>query len=199
MVFIEGCRNPKSVTVLLRANSKKSLDEYHRSVLDVISVLKDFIMKPFIIGGGGSTEAIIANKIRSKANLIEGRKQIVIQKFAEALEEIPLTIARNAGMNTIDTITQLRSKYSTYPNGKKINRWYGVDAIERKISEMFSCDIIEPTIVKEQILKTAVEVTNLLVRVDNVQMAKPVMNTHTHEDEYKAFPSGRRQQTRPLL
>ena len=98
MVFIEGCRNPKSVTVLLRANSKKSLDEYHRSVLDVISVLKDFIMKPFIIGGGGSTEAIIANKIRSEANLIEGRKQIVVQKFAEALEEIPLTIARNAGI-----------------------------------------------------------------------------------------------------
>jgi archaeal chaperonin len=190
MVFIEGCRNPKSVTLLLRANSKKSLDEYHRSVLDVISVLKDFVMKPFIIGGGGSTEAIIANKIRSKANLIEGRKQIVVQKFADALEEIPLIIARNAGMNPTDTVTQLRSKYSTYSNGKKINRWYGVDAMERKISEMFSCDIIEPTIVKEQILKTAVEVTNLLVRVDDVLIAKPVMNSHTHEDGTKHSHQG---------
>jgi archaeal chaperonin len=79
----------------------------------------------------------------------------------------------------------LRSKYSCFNAKKKITGWYGVDAIERKISEMFSCNVIEPTMVKEQILKTAVEVTNLLVRVDDVLMAKPVMNTHTHEDGTK--------------
>lgn len=193
MLFIEGCSNPKSVTLLLRTNSKRFLDEYHRSVLDVISVLKNFITKPLIVGGGGSTEMIIANKVRAKANSIEGRRQIVVQKFASALEEIPLTIARNAGMDTIDTLTELRSKYSStaYFNGKKkITRWYGVDAIERKISEMFSCNVIEPTIVKEQILKTAVEVTNLLVRVDDVLMAKPVMNTHTHDDGTKHSHQG---------
>lgn len=181
IVFIEDCKNPKSVTLLLRANSKRILDEYHRSVLDALSVLGDFITKPQIVAGGGSVEAIIAAKIRTRANLISGRKQIVIQKFADALEEIPLTIARNAGMSEIDTLTQLRSKHSMSYNNDKFN-WYGINPIGRKIEEMLSKGIIEPSIVKEQIMKTAVEVTNLLIRVDDVLMAKPAMQTHTHND-----------------
>ena len=181
MVFVEGCKNPKSVTLLLRANSKRLLDEYHRSVLDAISVLKDFFIKPSIVAGGGSTEAIIASRIRKIANSISGREQFAVQKFADALEEIPLTIARNAGMNAVDTITQLRSKCSTSTNGNKLH-WYGIDAIERKIKEMFSQNVIEPTLVKEQIIKTAVEATNQLIHVDHVLMAKPTMHTHTHAD-----------------
>ena len=181
IVFIEDCKNPKSVTLLLRANSKRILDEYHRSVLDALSVLGDFITKPKIVAGGGSVEAMIAAKIRTRANLVSGRKQIVIQKFADALEEIPLTIARNAGMSEIDTLTQLRSKHSISYNNDKFN-WYGINPIGRKIEEMLSKGIIEPSIVKEQIMKTAVEVTNLLIRVDDVLMAKPTMQTHTHDD-----------------
>ncbi|MEX1997033.1 MAG: thermosome subunit alpha [Nitrosopumilaceae archaeon] len=181
MVFVEGCKNPKSVTLLLRANSKRLLDEYHRSVLDAISVLKDFFIRPSIVGGGGSTEAIIASRIRKMANSISGREQIAVQKFADAFEEIPLTIARNAGMNAVDTITQLRSKCSASTNGNKLH-WYGIDAIERKIKEMFSQNVIEPSLVKEQVIKTAVEVTNQLLHVDHVLMAKPTMYTHTHAD-----------------
>ena len=181
MVFVEGCKNPKSVTLLLRANSKRLLDEYHRSVLDAISVLKDFFIKPSIVAGGGSTEAIIAGRIRKIANSVSGREQFAVQKFADALEEIPLTIARNAGMNTVDTITKLRSKCSTSTNDNKLH-WYGIDAIERKIKEMFSQNVIEPTLVKEQIIKTAVEATNQLIHVDHVLMAKPTMYTHTHAD-----------------
>jgi thermosome len=181
IVFIEDCKNPKSVTLLLRANSKRILDEYHRSVLDALSVLGDFITRPKIVAGGGSVEAMIAAKIRTRANLVSGRKQIVIQKFADALEEIPLTIARNAGMSEIDTLTQLRSKHSISHNSDKFN-WYGINPIGRKIEEMLSKGIIEPSIVKEQIMKTAVEVTNLLIRIDDVLMAKPTMQTHTHDD-----------------
>ena len=185
MVFIEGCKNPKSVTILLRANSKRLLDEYHRSVLDAFSVLSDFIAKPKVVAGGGSVEVIIASRVRRNADSEASRKQIVLRKFADALEEIPLTIARNAGMNEIDTLVELRTKQ---PNGlsnknknKKI-RWYGVDPIQRKIEEMLSKKIIEPSLVKEQVFKTAVEVANLLVRVDDVLMAKPAMQTHTHDD-----------------
>jgi chaperonin GroEL (HSP60 family) len=183
MVFIEECKDPKSVTLLLRANSKRILDEYHRSVLDAISVLSDFIAKPTIVAGGGSVEAIIAAKVRRMADSVSSRKQIVIQKFADALEEIPLTIARNAGMCEIDTLIQLRLKHSaiSYNNNDKFN-WYGVNPVERKIEEMLSKKIIEPSLVKEQVLKTAVEVTNLLVRVDDVLMAKPTMQTHIHDD-----------------
>jgi chaperonin GroEL (HSP60 family) len=187
MVFVEDCKNPKSVTILLRANSKRLLDECHRSILDAIAVIKDFIIKPSIVAGGGSPEAIIASRIRRQARLISGREQIVVEKFAEALEEIPLIIATNAGMNIVDTLVQLRSKCSSSSsaippsNDGKVSRWYGVNAIERKVEEMFS-NAIEPSLVKEQVIKTAVEVTNLLISVDDVLMAKPVMNIHTHAD-----------------
>ncbi|HEY3094998.1 MAG TPA: TCP-1/cpn60 chaperonin family protein [Nitrososphaera sp.] len=184
MVFVEGCKNPKAVTLLLRANSKRTLDEYHRSVIDAISVLRDFIVKPSVIAGGGAAEAAIARIVREKASFIPGREQIVVQKFAEALEEIPLTIARNAGMDVIDSLAQLRSQHS---NGKASS--YGVNAIERKVDEMLP-SIIEPTVVKEQVIKTAVEVTNLLVRVDDVLMAKPTMYTHTHSNGTKHSHAG---------
>jgi chaperonin GroEL (HSP60 family) len=182
MVFIEGCKNPKSVTLLLRANSKEALAECHRSVLDAINVLKDFITKPSIVSGGGCTEMAIAKRVKEKASQIAVREQIVIQKFAEALEEIPLTIARNAGMNVIDTLSELRLKnYLCNGNASSI---YGVDAIERRIKVMFPY-VIEPSVVKEQIIKTAVEVTNMLIRVDDVLMAKPTTYTHTHADGTK--------------
>ncbi len=181
MVFIEGCKNPKAITLLLRANSKETLAECHRSVLDVINVLKDFITKPAFVTGGGSIEMAIARRVKEKASKIVGREQIVIQKFAEALEETTLTIARNAGMNVIDTLAQLRSKHSL-SNGNA--SFYGVDAIERTVKVMFP-SIIEPYVVKAQVIKTAVEVTNMLIRVDDVLMAKPTMYTHTHTDGTK--------------
>jgi chaperonin GroEL (HSP60 family) len=169
---------------LLRANSKRTLDECHRSALDAISVLRDFIVKPWVVAGGGAAEVAIAKTVREKAPSIPGREQIVVQKFAEALEEIPLTIASNAGMNVINTLTQLRSAHS---KGQASS--HGVDAIERKVKEMLP-SVIEPAVVKEQVFKTAVEVTNLLVRVDDVLMAKPTMHTHTHDDGTKHAHAG---------
>jgi chaperonin GroEL (HSP60 family) len=194
MVFVNGCKNPTSVTILLRANSKKILDEFHRSVLHCLHVLKDFVDSPKVVGGGGAAESIIAHLIRKSSYLISGKEQIVVQKFAEAVEEVPLTIARNAGMNRIDTATELRERVSSEFNLKKEKRgksnhtpkhngnhpWYGVNAKERKIDKMMSLGVIEPLIVKEQIFFTAVEVISLLIRVDDVLMAKPVMDTHMH-------------------
>jgi archaeal chaperonin len=193
MVFVDGCRNPKSITFLLRANSKKILDEFHRTILDSIYVLRNFIELPKIVPGGGAVEAFIALLVKERSHMYSGKEQIVIQKFAEALEEIPLTIARNAGMNIVDVGTQLREKvYSQYlVNHEKIwkgdhhpynnnHDWYGVNAIERKIDNMMKLHVIEPLMVKEQILITAAEVIKLLIRVDDVLMKKPVMDTHMH-------------------
>ena len=184
MVFVEDSKNPKSVTILLRANSKRLLDEYHRSVLDVIAVIRNFIVRPSIVGGGGSAEMLLANIVRRKANSISSREQIVLQRFAAALEEIPLTIARNAGMNTIDTLAQLRAKHKRHISSTFNSpvRWYGIDATKRKVEEIYSQRVIEPSMVKEQIIKSAVEVTTLLIRVDDVLMAKPALYTHTHAD-----------------
>lgn len=183
MLFIEECINPKSVTILLRSSSKMTLDEYHRSVLDAIFVLRNFVVRPLIVYGGGSFESIITNKIRKLANATSGRKQIVLEKFAEALEEIPLTIARNAGMDELETITELRARISKQIEGKI--GWYGINAIERRVDDMNLNRVVEPAFVKEQVLKTAVEVTSLLIRIDDILMMKPVMNTHTHADGTK--------------
>jgi chaperonin GroEL (HSP60 family) len=193
MVFVDGCSNPKSITFLLRASSKKILDEFHRTVLDSIYVLRNFIMEPKIVPGGGAVEAFIAQLIKDRSNLISGKEQIVIQKFAEALEEIPLTIAKNAGMNTMDIGTRLREKVyaQSLLNDSKIwkrdyqynnsHDWYGINAIERKIDNMMNLHVMEPLMVKEQILITATEVIILLLRVDDVLMKKPVdMHGHTH-------------------
>ena len=180
MVFVEGCSNPKSITILLRCNSKRYLDEFHRDTLNIIYVLRNFIENSFIVRGGGSTEAIIANKIRDLITTVEGQEQIVIEKFAEALEEIPITLARNVGMDPIDTLTQLRSKYANSP--KDILKWYGIDSDKRKVSEIFPYDVIETLVVKQQIIKTAVEVTNIIIRVDDIFMKDIIDNTHCHID-----------------
>ena len=192
MVFVDGCKNPKSVTLLLRASSKVILDEFHRAVLDCLYVLRDFVAMPRIVAGGGAAEAIISHLVKERSYLISGKEQIVIQKFAEAVEEIPLTIAVNAGMDRVDTMTRLREKVSSQYNVKNENsrkrvqahnnnyHSYGVNAIERKIDNMMSKRVMEPLMVKEQILNTAVEIITLLIRVDDVLIAKPVMDTHTH-------------------
>lgn len=196
MVFVDGCSNPKSVTILLRATSKKILDEFHRTILDSIYVLRNFIMVPKIVPGGGAVEAFVAMVIKERSYQFSGKEQIVIQKYAEALEEIPLTIARNAGMNTIDIRTQLRGKiYSQSSskgkkkrngNGPYNNRyWYGINAVDRKIDDMMDLHVVEPLMVKEQVLVTATESIVMLMRVDDVVMKKPVEthgHSHTHLD-----------------
>src|SRR5689334_14365598 len=185
MIFIDECNDPKSVTILLRANSKKILDEYHRSILDAIAVLKDFVMRPLVVGGAGSVESALVSHIKERIKRNhKGKELIVLEKFADAVEEIPLTIARNAGMNITDVAIKLRtlsSKDNSTVNGGRKPYWYGIDVFDRKVRGMFS-DAIEPVLVKEQIMKTAIEVTNMLLRIDDVLISKPIMNTHTHAD-----------------
>lgn len=177
MVFVEECKNPHSVTVLLRAGSSKVLDEFHRSILDALHVLADFIASPSVVAGGGAAEALAARAVRKSAMTVEGREQLAILKFADALEEIPLTIAANAGMDVIDTQAQLRMA-----GAKKEGGWCGINALERRVQDMLALGVIEPLAVKEQVLATATEVADLLLRVDDVVMAKPAYYTHTHSD-----------------
>ena len=178
MVFVEGCKKPKSVTILIRAHSKKYLDEFHRTILDGIYVLRDFIQNPKIVGGGGAFEASAANKIRKVMNSVDGKEQLAMEKFADALEQIPLTLATNAGMDYLSTLSALRSKISSSNNGRC--EWYGIDTNQRKITETFSKKIFEPKILKEQIIKTTNDVISILLGIDDIFMKTPEMFTHTH-------------------
>ena len=152
MVFVEECKSPKSVTILLRASSKMVLDEYHRAVLSTIILIKNFISKPSIVIGGGAVGGINCSLIRKKALEYAGKEQIVLMKFAEALEEIPLTIAKNSGMNIIDTLIQLKTKLSQKTCNNDI-KWFGINLFNKNIEEL-DWEIIEPTILKEQVLNT---------------------------------------------
>ena len=161
-VFIEGCRNPQSVTILIRGGSQRVVDEVDRSLNDALMVVKDVIEKPSIVAGGGAPEAFAAYELKEWADSFDGREQLAIKKYAEALEVIPLTIAENAGMDPIDTMVNLRAKHS---QGKK---WTGIDARNTQIADMLAIDVVEPLVVKEQIIKSATEAANMILRIDDV-------------------------------
>ena len=178
MVFVEG-KSPKSVTILLRANSKRYLDELHRNILNAFHVLQNFIQSPFVVCGAGSVEGLLSQKMKKQSVTIDGKEQVVIEKFADSILEIPLTLARNVGMDVLDTKTRLQAKFAN-SNGKL--RWYGINSETRNISDMSSSKITETVAVKQQIFKTAVEATNLILNVNDVFMKNIIDNTHCHID-----------------
>src|ERR671911_150542 len=161
-VFIEGAKHPKSVTILIRGGSQRVVDEADRSVHDALMVTKDVLEKPAIVAGGGSPESYTAGKLREWTNTLAGREQLAAEKFAEALETIPLTLAENAGMDPIDTMTDLRAKQS------KGSKTAGIDARNARITDMSKLDIVEPLSVKEQVIKSATEAASLILRIDDV-------------------------------
>jgi len=161
-VFIEGCKNPRSVTVLIRGGSQRVVDEVDRSLHDALMVVKDVVENPSIEAGGGSPEAYLAAELNEWSSNSEGREQLAIKQYAEAFESIPLTIAENAGMDPIDTIITLRANQSS---GKQT---IGINAKESKIGDMFRLDIVEPLVVKEQIIKSATEAACMILRIDDV-------------------------------
>ena len=178
MVFVEG-KSPKSVTILLRANSKRYLDELHRNILNAFHVLRNFIESPFVVCGAGSVEVLLSQKIKKQSVTIDGKEQLAVDKFADSILEVPLTLARNVGMDVLDTKTRLRAKFAN-SNGK--TKWYGINSKTRKISDVSSSKIIETVAVKQQIFKTAVEATNLILSVNDVFMKNIIDNTHCHID-----------------
>lgn len=162
-VFIEGCKNPKSVSLLMRGGSQRVVDEAERSIHDALMCVKDVVQYPYIIPGGGAPEALASQKIREWAGTLPGREQLAAEKYAEALESIPLTLARNAGMDVIDTQVQLRSKSAETEKPK-----FGVDVLNGKIADIGSKNVYEPLLVKENMINSATETAAMILRIDDV-------------------------------
>jgi len=161
-VFIEGCKNPKAVSILARGGSQRVVDEVERSIHDALMSLKDVIEYPYVVVGGGATEAHVAGKIREWSNSLDGRPQLAAQRFAEGIETIPLALAENAGMDPLDTQVQLRARST---QGKAS---YGIDVINGRVTDLEKENVYDPLAVKEQIINGATEAVCMILRIDDV-------------------------------
>ncbi len=164
-LFIEGCRNPRAASILIKGYSQNVIDEVDRAINDAILVIKDVMDKPSVVAGGGAPEAEVSSRVRHWARSVHGRKQLAALKFAEAVESIPLALAATAGMDLLNTLVELRSNHRS---GRRGGERYGVDAIAGRVDEMSKLGVIEPTIVRQQVLKTAVETAIMIMRVDGI-------------------------------
>lgn len=162
-VFIEGCKNPKSVSILVRGGSQRVVDEADRSMHDALMCVKDVVEHPYIVCGGGAPEALVSNGLRAWASTLPGREQLAAEKYAEAVESIPLTLAKNAGMDVIDTQVQLRSKTANLEKPK-----FGIDVLNGKIADMGANNIFEPLLIKENMINAATETASMILRIDDV-------------------------------
>lgn len=186
-VFIEGCKNPKAVTMLVRGGTEKIVDEAERSIHDALSVIRDVVQKPKVVAGGGAPEMEVASRLKEWAGSLSGREQLVAFSFAEALEVIPTTLAENAGLDPIDILVELRSRH------EKGEKWTGVDVPGGKVEDMAKLGIYEPLAVKEQIIKSASESASMILRIDDViAAAKPPPTPPTPPGEYegRGMPPG---------
>ena len=169
MVFIEGCKNPRSVSILIRAGLERLVDEAERSLNDSLSVVADVVTKNRVVAGGGAIESELARRLKEYAIKVGGREQLAIEAFADSIEVIPRTLAENAGLDPIDIMVDLRSSHE-----KKGGLWMGVDVFKGGAKDMLKSGVLEPLKVKEQAIKSATEAASMILRIDDViAAAKP--------------------------
>ena len=178
MIFIEGAKNPKSVTILLRGANDMLLDEAERNVMDALHSLRNIMKEPKIVGGGGAVEIEIALKLKDYAKSLSGKEQMAVEAYSEALEVVPVVLAESAGMDALDTLLQLRSLHA------KGYKFAGVNVVEGKIEEdMTKLNVYEPILVKKQAIKSASEAAISLLKIDDVISAAPPKKEEGKEGE----------------
>ncbi|MDT7870243.1 MAG: thermosome subunit beta [Thermoproteus sp.] len=163
MVFVEQCKNPKAVSILIRGGFERLVDEAERNLDDALSVVADVVEEPFILPAGGAPEVEAARAVRTFATKIGGREQYAIEAFANALESIPKALAENAGLDAVDILTELRHKHEQTDGWK-----YGLDVYQAKVVDMASLGLIEPLSVKVNAFKVAVEAASMILRIDEI-------------------------------
>ncbi len=183
MIFVEKCKDPRSVAILIRAGLERMVDEAERAMNDALSVVADVTEYNKIVPGGGAIEAEIAKILRSYATKVGGREQLAVEAFADSVEIVPKTLAENAGLESIDILVGLRAAHE-----KAKGNLMGVDVFTGKIVDMYKNGVVEPLRVKEQAMKSAAEVASMILRIDDVIAAtKPKEGKAPgmpEEDEY---------------
>jgi thermosome len=163
MIFVEKCKDPHSVAVLIRAGLERMVDEAERAMIDALSVVSDVVENNKIVAGGGAAEIEVARELRKYATRVGGREQLAIEAFADAVEVVPKTLAENAGLEPIDVIVDLRSAHE-----KEDGKYKGVNVFTGKVQNSLETGVIEPLVVKEQAIKSAAESASMILRIDDV-------------------------------
>jgi len=163
MVFVEKCKDPRSVAIIIRAGLERMVDEAERAMTDALSVVSDVVETNKVVAGGGAVEVEVAKELRDYATSVGGREQLAIEAFADAMEVIPKALAENAGLEPIDILVELRSAHE-----KAEGKYKGVNVFTGKIENMREKGVIEPVVVKEQAIKSATESAAMILRIDDV-------------------------------
>ena len=162
MVFVEGCKNPKAVTILIRGGTEHVVDEVERALEDAIKVVKDIVEDGKIVAGGGASEIELAIKLDEYAKKVGGKEQLAIESFADALKVIPKTLAENAGLDPVDVLVKVTAAH------KEKGPTVGVDVFAGEPADMMERGVIEPLRVKKQAIKSASEAAVMILRIDDV-------------------------------
>jgi len=183
MIFIEGCKDPKAVSLLVRGGTEHVVDEVERAVHDGISVVSAAIEDGKIVAGGGAPETEVARQLREYAETVGGREALAVNAFADALEIVPRTLAENAGLDPIDILVQLRAEHGK-PNGKDM----GLDVFSGKVTNTMKLGIVEPLRVKTQAVKSASEAAEMILRIDDVIAAGKLEKEERGAEEMGGMP-----------
>ena len=167
MVFVEECKDPRAVAIFVRAGLERMLDEAERSLNDALYVISDIAETPKMVSGGGSIELELAKKVRDYAPQVGGREQLAIETFADALETVPRTLAVNAGLDILDTMVAMKAAHA-----KSDGSHMGVNVYDEGVIDMLQDGVVEPMVVKRQVIKSGVEVASMILRIDDVVAAK---------------------------
>lgn len=161
MIFVEGCSVAKSVTLFVRGSTKHIVDEIVRAIEDAIGVVAATVEDDKVVAGGGAPEIAMAKKLKDYADSISGREQLAVNAFAEALEIVPKTLAENAGLDSIDSLVDLRAAHEN-------SAVMGLDVFTGKVADMKEAGVIEPKRVKKQAIQSASEAAEMILRIDDV-------------------------------
>jgi len=167
MIFVEKCKDPHSVAILIRAGLERMVDEAERAMIDALSVVSDVTENNKIVAGGGAVEVEVAKELRKYANKVGGREQLAIEAFADAMEIIPRALTENAGFDPIDVLVELRSAHD-----KETGKYKGINVFTGKVENSIDSGVIEPIVVKIQAIKSAAESASMILRIDDVIMSK---------------------------
>ncbi|MDD1776482.1 MAG: hypothetical protein LUP94_03905 [Candidatus Methanomethylicus sp.] len=167
-IYIMGCKSPTSITIVLRGGEKHVLDEAERSLHDALCTVRNTVEDRKVIAGGCASETELAVRLKAKSLKFKGKEQLAISAYSEALESLPFALAQNAGLDQIDLLLEVKNKHQ-----KEGYQNFGIDVYSGKVTDMSALNVLEPLRVKKQMLKSATEAVNMILKIDDVIKQKP--------------------------